>query len=129
MSVKLKTTLYGLSPKVGGWDIPGDSSTDAWQGNHGNFLNTSSCALTESAEALLAASLPTFDSRRLFSNGQVVPDRLKPKILLKITWDDPKLVDYRTFDDRAPESDPRLDLFYPYVDPVGIPDFGYASVV
>jgi len=125
MSVQLKTTRYGLSPRAGGWDNPGDGGTDAWQGNHGNTLNTSSCALTDSAESLLAATLPTDDRRRISIN------RLVPGTLLRITYLAPadKMVRYVTFDDRAPEADARLDIFLPWADDPMIPDFGFVSVV
>lgn len=127
-AIYMKTTRYGLSPRCGGWDIPGDSGTDNWMGCFGNKLNTSSCALTVSAEAAIAAQLPSTDSRLdRDANGQ----KLKPHTLLKVTFLAPadKMVIYRTFDDRAPESDERLDIFLPFKDDPSIPDHGYVSVV
>jgi hypothetical protein len=145
MSIQCKTTRYGLSPRAAGWDIPGDSGTDDWQGCFGNKLNTSSCALTVSMEAALAATLipaipsldfngnpfPNYPDSRLLTdvNGQLIPGRLKPYTLLKIAWPGTPLVQYRTFDDRAPESDERCDLFYPWKDDPSIPDFGQVSLV
>lgn len=110
MSVQLKTTQYGLSVKAGGWDPDGDSSTDQWQGDHGNTLNTSSCALTASARALL--NLPAHSGK-----------------LIRITFPGSNVVLYRTHDDTAPESDPRLDIFNPWSFDAYIPDFGLAEVV
>ena len=130
-AVTMKVTRYGLSVKAGYWDPYGDSSTDQFQGNHGNTLNTASCALTQSAEVLLAQSLLSASDARLMrdGNGQVIPGRLKPGTLLKITWSDPHRVQYRAFDDRAPEAEPRCDLFYPWDDDRSIPDVAQVSVV
>jgi len=129
----MKTTRYGLSPRAGGWDVPGDSGTDNWMGCFGNKLNTSSCALTNSAEAALAQSLLSASDSRIARDGnnQIIPGRLKPHTLLKVTFLAPfdKLVIYRTFDDRAPEVDERLDNFLPFKDDSTIPDHGYVSVV
>lgn len=126
VSVYMKTTRYGLSPRAGGWDIPGDSGTDNWIGCFGNKLNTASCALTVSAESALSATLPEGDSRLGDGSG-----KLKPHTLLKVTFLAPmdKMVIYRTFDDRAPESDDRLDNFLPIHDDPTIPDRGLVSVV
>jgi hypothetical protein len=46
-----------------------------------------------------------------------------------VTWPDPHRVQYRTFDDRAPETDMRCDLFYPWADDPTIPDFGTVTLV
>lgn len=94
--MKIKITEYGLSKKAGGWDGIGDSGTDAWLGNHSNLLNTSSCALTRSAQDLLHAM---------------------PGDLLKVKFNE-RYVYYVTFDDRAPEDDPRVDMYFPFVRPV-----------
>lgn len=125
-AVRMKTTRYGLSPRVSGWDSPGDSGTDAWQGNRGNTLNTSSCALTVSAEDLLARSLLDNPDANPGTNFKLTPGRL-----LRITYLAPfeHLVFYKEFADRAPESDPRLDIFLPWADDRSIPDYGYVSVV
>lgn len=90
--MRVKITQYGLSKASGGWDEYGDSGTDQWLGNRGNILNTSSCALTASAATALKAQ-----------HG----------CLLKIIFDQ-KHVYYRTYDDTAPEDDPRLDMFFPW---------------
>ena len=124
----MKTTQYGLSARAGGWDPDGDSGTDQWQGNRGNTLNLSSCALTESAEEALSETLTSLDPRRLFSQGQMIRGRLAPGTLLKITYPDARIVLFRTFDDRAPESDPRLDIFNPFAFNHGIPDMGNVEV-
>ena len=133
MKIQGKTTRYGLSLRVKGWDIPGDSGTDAWMGCFGNKLNTSSCALTVSMETSLAASLLSASDLRLMrdSNGQIIPGRLKPFTLLRVTFLAPsdKMVFYRTFDDRAPEADERLGIFLPWKDDPSIPDFGFVEVV
>jgi hypothetical protein len=115
--IKIKTTQYGLSARAGGWDPDGDSGTDNWKGNHGNTLNICSCALTVSAEEQLALS----------RGGGA--RQLPPGALLKITWPDSRLVLYRTFDDRAPEADPRIDLFMPWAFDHHLPDFGNVEVV
>lgn len=129
----MKTTRYGLSPRVNGWDQPGDSGTDNWMGCFGNKLNTSSCALTNSGEAALAASLLSSSDSRLMrdGNGQAIPGRIQPHTLIKITFLAPadKMVIYRTFDDRAPEGDERLDNFLPWKDDPTIPDYGFVNVV
>jgi len=128
----MKTTRYGLSPRVNGWDKPGDSGTDNWMGCFGNKLNTSSCALTNSAEAGIAATLPSSSNALARDvNGQIIPGRLKPHTLLKVTFLAPadKMVIYRTFDDRAPEDDMRFDNFLPWRDDPTIPDHGNVSVV
>lgn len=125
MLTPLKTTQYGLSVKAGGWDPDGDSGTDQWQGDVGNILNLSSCALTVSAEDELARSLlipgtPAPAGRLHLPQGQ----------LLKVTFPGaPHIVLYRTFDDRAPEADGRLDIFNPYAFDHVIPDTGEVEVV
>lgn len=125
----MKTTRYGLGLAAGGWDNYSDPGTDAYQGNHGNILNTSSCALTVSAEAALAASLQSTDPRLLRDvNQQLIPGKLKPQTLLRIVWPGTHLVQYREFADRAPEYDERCDLFYPIKDDPTIPDHGQVSV-
>lgn len=126
-SIHAKTTRYGLNL----WDKPGDSNTDAWLGCFGNRLNTSSCALTVSMEAALAVTLAGMKDNRLMydANNQIIPGRLRPHLLLKIVWVGTDLIQYRTFDDRAPEADERCDLFYPWADDYRIPDFGEVSVV
>lgn len=129
-SVQMKTTRYGLSQAAGGWDGIGDSGTDSWLGNHGNALNTASCALTVSAEAAIAETLSLADYRRLLDgNGQVIPGRLKAGTILKIVWPGTHLVAFKTFDDRAPENDERLDIFLPWKDDSSIPDRGQVSVI
>jgi hypothetical protein len=135
--VACKTTRYGLSPRVGGWDKPGDDGTDAWRGlgipDAGyEKLTTASCALCAVTEKALADQLPTLDSRRLFDTTEgntPVPGRLKPGTLIKVTWDDGRFVQYRSFDDRAPENDSRCDLFYPWKDELMVPDNGYVELV
>jgi hypothetical protein len=88
--VQIKITQYGLSIKAGGWDSYGDSGTDKFQGDHNNtILNGTSCALTASARDGLGAQ-----------RGD----------LLRITFDNGYKY-YRRYDDTAPESDPRLDMF------------------
>lgn len=89
--MKIKITEYGLSIKAGGWDTYGDSGTDNWQGNRNNRLSRFSCALTQSAQDGLSAQ-----------SGDI----------LKIVFDNGKTL-YRSFDDRAPEDEPRLDMFFP----------------
>ena len=119
--MKIKITHYG-EPN----DPTPDSNTRAWIGNHGNTLNVSSCALTGAAEDLLAR---TILRQRLMGDSHVGPLRLAPGALLKITFSD-RLVFFRTFDDRAPEADPRVDLFNPYDNlPPGLPDFATVEVV
>lgn len=103
-----KVTQYGLSATAGGWDPDGDSGTDKWQGSHGNVLNFNSCALTVSAENALAATLP-YGHPFLASRDS---GRLMPGTPLRVTMG--ALVFIKNFDDRAPESDPRLDVFNPY---------------
>lgn len=125
--VPLKTTQYGLSTRLGGWDRDGDSGTDNWMGCFGNKLNLSSCALTESAERTIAEALPPDHPARV--TNAMGKATLRPHTLLKVTWAvDQRLVLYRTFDDRAPENDPRLDIFNPWAFNNHIPDFGSAEV-
>ncbi len=108
----------------------GDSSTDNWQGCFGNKLNLSSCALTASAEADLANALPPQHPARMIDEHQnIVPSRLREHALLKISYPDSRIVLYRTFDDRAPEADPRLDIFNPWAFNQAIPDIGNVEVV
>jgi hypothetical protein len=128
--VTAKTTRYGLSPRVGGWDVPGDSGTDAWMGCFGNKLNSASCALTVSLELALCETLPAgHPALAVDANGQRMQGHLTPHTLLMVIWPGTPLVVYRTFDDRAPESDPRLDNFLPWKDDPSIPDYGQVSVV
>lgn len=120
----VKITQYGLSLKAGGWDGVGDGGTDAWQGNHGNALNFSSCALTLSAENALADTLP-YGSPFLASRES---KRLMPGTPLQVQFAG-GLVFIRNFDDRAPEADPRLDVFNPWAfDPTLTEDFAGVSV-
>ena len=116
-AILMKTTQYGLSKRAGGWDPDGDSGTDRWEGHHGTTLNISSCALTKSAEAQLAMS----------KGGGAI--ELPPGTLLKITYPDARLVLFRTFDDRAPEDDPRLDIFNPLAFDTRLPEQGTVEVV
>jgi hypothetical protein len=106
--MRIKTTRYGLSPRVGGWDDPGDYYTDQWlgDGKDGHTLTTASCALTKSAADLLGA---------------------RPGDIIHIVWND-KYETFRRYDDTAPEDDPRVDVFYPYMDAKMQPDFGEVSV-
>jgi hypothetical protein len=98
-AMNCKITQYGLSAKAGGWDTYGDSSTDKFEGDHGNMLqNGISCALTASAVAglLRPDGSPILHGDYLqivFENG--------------FTY-------IRRWDDTAPESDPRLDMFNAY---------------
>lgn len=103
--MKIKITQYGLSRSAGGWDPDGDSETDQWLGNMGNILNTSSCAITDSAMKDLGA---------------------KHGDLLQIVFDT-KHVYYRRIDDRAPEADARVDMFFPFAFDKSIPA-DYADV-
>jgi hypothetical protein len=80
--------------------------------------------LTDSAEFALAESLPGDSPKRTNQVG-----RLQPGTLLKITFDDPRVVLFRTFDDRAPEADARLDIFNPLAFDHRIPDQGNVEVV
>lgn len=108
--ILMKTTQYGLSPRAGGWDKPGDDDTDAWLGDVGNKINLSTCAPTASARAALG-----------------IPP--KAIVLLKITYPDARLVLYRETGDEAPEDDQRVDLFMPWAFDSKLPDFGYVEVV
>jgi len=73
----------------------------------GNLLNLSSCAITDSAKAALGAQ-----------HGDV----------LQIAFDQ-KNVFLRRIDDRAPESDERVDLFFPYAFNTSIPtDFANVTL-
>lgn len=95
MITKCRVTQYGLSKKAGGWDGVGDSGTDEWLGNHGNTLfDGFSCALTQAAQDALGIAC-------------------KPGVLILIEFDD-GTTQVRRFDDRAPESDSRLDMFNAY---------------
>lgn len=88
--MRIKITQYGISVKNRGWDGVGDSGTDKFLGNHNNKLvDGVSCALTVSAQTILGAKAGDW---------------------LFIVFDD-NTTQIRRFDDRAPESDPRLDLF------------------
>lgn len=90
--MRIKITEYGLSLKAGGWDTYGDSGTDNWEGNRNNKLSYFSCALTQTAQQGLQA---------------------KAGDILQIVFEGGKTL-YRSFDDRAPEDEPRLDMFFPY---------------
>lgn len=61
-------THYGPSPKVGGWDSPGDSQTDKGRGNHNNSLNSLSLAV--SSDIVKAAGLKPRD--HVYINGQYI---------------------------------------------------------
>lgn len=88
--MKIKVTQYGKSIKAGGWDTYGDSFTDRFVGDHGNILNDGlSCALTHSARDALGAK-----------HGDTII----------IDFGDGKK-ETREYDDTAPESDMRVDLF------------------
>lgn len=107
VSIRMKSTRYGLSPKVGGWDLDGDSLTDQWQGDgkDGHTLTTASCALTKGAAQTLGAR-----------EGDII----------RIVWDD-KTEQFRRYDDTAPEDEERVDLFYPFND-FPLPDYATVSV-
>lgn len=101
--MRLKVTHYG-EPN----DPYKDSNSMNWIGNHDNILNISSCALTRSAQEALECDQGA---------------------LLRIVFTN-RLIMYRTFDDRAPESDPRLDLFNPFnCLPPGLPDYADVTVI
>jgi len=118
--VKIRITHYGEPD-----DSTPDSNTRAWIGNHGNTLNVSSCALTVTAEDLLARTVPG----RIVGDSHIGPLHLAPGALLKITFSE-KLVFFRTFDDRAPETEPRVDLFNPFDNlPPGLADYAEVEVV
>lgn len=109
MSIQASITRYGLSPKVGGWDVPGDSATDRFEGNHDNKLvDGLSCALTVKLAALLAAT-----------EQKQWEDILGRKI--SIVWDC-GVAEVRQYDDTAPGiaggdvSDILLDRFCSYKD-------------
>ncbi len=61
-------THYGPSPRVGGWDHPGDSQTDAGQGNHNNKLNSLSLAI--SGDIVASAGLKPGD--QVYINGEYI---------------------------------------------------------
>ena len=102
-------TQYGLSKKAGGWDPDGDSSTDRFEGDRGNVIqNSISCALTASAVTLLGAKHGDY-LQIVFPNG--------------FTY-------IRRYDDTAPESNPRLDLFNAWAFDKQVPgDFADVRVV
>lgn len=106
--MRIKTTRYGLSPKVGGWDPYGDSYTDQWlgDGKDGHTLTTASCALTKSAANALGA---------------------RPGDIIRVIWDN-RTETFRRYDDTAPEDEMRVDLFYPWKDNLEQPDFGEVTV-
>ena len=108
--INKKITQYGLSKRAGGWDPDGDSGTDNWQGDAGNTLNFSSCALTQAARTALA----------------ILPKEI---VLVKITTSDPRVVLYRTTDDCAPEAEERLDLFMPWAFDSHLPDLADVEVI
>lgn len=101
--MKIQVTHYG-EPN----DPSPDSNTEKWIGDHGNVLTTSSCALTAVAALQLGVS-----------HGA----------LLKIVFSS-KIIFFRTYDDTAPEDNPRVDLFNPFCSlPPYLPDFADVSVV
>jgi len=109
VSVRIKITQYGLSLKEGGWDTYGDSSTDRFEGNANNVIyNSSSCALTASARDLLGA---------------------KEGDWLEIDFGHDQVY-LRRYEDTAPETDPRLDMFNAWVEDKQIhQDFADVRVV
>lgn len=101
--MKIKITSYGQKG-----DPYADTNSENWIGNHDNGLTISSCALTQSAQDMLGCAQGA---------------------LLRIVFTN-RLVMYRTFDDRAPEADPRLDLFNPFnCLPPGLPDYADVTVL
>jgi hypothetical protein len=107
MSTKLQVTRYGLSKKAGGWDPYGDSETDKGLGSKGNILSYFACAITDSARMALGAN---FDDYLVI----VFPDGRQQ---------------IRRIEDRAPELNGRVDLFYPWADDPSIPDYADVSIL
>jgi hypothetical protein len=107
---KIKITQYGLSKKAGGWDPDGDDDTDRWVGDDGP-ISYLSCALTLGAQSIIG-----------------LPPGKSDRARLKIVFPDGTTI-FRFWSDRAPEADPRLDLFMPYFFDRTIPaDFAEVSI-
>lgn len=100
--MKIKITQYGYES-----DPYMDSNTAHKIGMADNTLDSGSCALTKVAQGLLGATL--FKVVRIdFGNG---------------------LVQYRRFDDRAPETEARIDLYNPKGFDKSLPDFADVTLV
>lgn len=102
MSDPIKITQYGYSN-----DPDGDTLTREGWGCWGNKLDANGCALTKSAEDAIGA-LKLCWLEITFTNGVVMQ---------------------RQWQDRAPESDPRLDLYQPQGFDRTLPDFGTVKVI
>jgi len=70
-------THYGPSPKVGGWDSPGDSQTDRGIGNHNNLLNSLSLAISDDIAKTANLSLggPVYVNSQYIGNYDDRPGR------------------------------------------------------
>lgn len=100
--MKIKVTQYGRSVKDGGWDEYGDTFTDKFEGDHGNeLIDETSCALTKSAQQMLQIKHGEWISIDFGNN----------------------IIEFRRYDDTAPENDPRIDLFNYNAFVNGLPEF------
>ncbi len=100
--MKLKVTQYGYPN-----DECGDTLTEQGWGFRDNKLNEKSCALTVSAQRLLGVK--AFQPIKIdFGNGLVL---------------------IRNFDDRAPQGEPRVDLYMPKGMNKSLPDYAMVSVL
>lgn len=113
-----KTTRYGksktcINPETGlpGWDEYGDSYTDRGLGCFDDedkpSLAVGDCALTDSLRDALRATKHS---------------------MIRVVWDNGKSAVYR-YNDRAPESDYRLDIYLPWEDDPTIPDTGIVLIL
>lgn len=98
----MKITQYGWAT-----DPDGDTLTREGFGCWGNKLDAHGCALTKSAEAAVGATKLCW---------------------LQVTFPGGKTL-IRQWQDRAPEADPRLDLYQPQGFDKTLPDFGTVKVV
>ena len=112
-----KTTRYGkskrcINPETGqpGWDEYGDSDTDKGLGcfddDDNPTLANGDCALTDSLRDALGAT---------------------KRCMIKVLWTNGRTATFR-YNDRAPESDYRLDIYLPWTDDPTIPDTGIVMI-
>jgi hypothetical protein len=100
--MRVKVTQYGYPN-----DPDSDSLTEAQMGAWNNKLKKDSCALTKATVEELGAQ--KFDT-------------------ILLTFDDGSTIT-RSYDDKAPESDPRVDLYMPERFDSSIADYADASIV
>lgn len=117
--MKMKITQYGYKN-----DEYADTLTEAGEGGWGNHLEKAGCALTDKAVATLGLTKADHGAKLRIEFGDWIATGNGVSV-----FKTSGIIYVRFWEDRAPEDEPRLDLYQPDGFVKNLPDYANVTVI